>query len=233
MDRDLAITLARYAELAYLGADGAAAALPEAKVVLIDRDDTQAYLIEAATHSAVAFRGTQVLSGFSIADILSNPWIRRVPWQIGKVHRGYSEALRDIAQDIQGFMKRSDRPLYFTGHSMGGCLATLASTLMPGPTSTYTFGAPRVGDRRFSESLRNLYRIVHADDIAPKYPLPLGYRHGGEVWHLSRDGALKAGRSSWRKLLIPVTRQGLVKGVLDHRIGEYVKKLEMGKLKSA
>ncbi len=156
-----------------------------------------------------------------------------MPWKIGKVHRGYSEALRDIAHDIQGFMERSDRPLYFTGHSMGGCLATLASTLTPGPTSTYTFGAPRVGNLRFSESLGNLYRIVHADDIAPKYPLPLGYRHGGEAWHLSRDGALKAGRSSWRDLSVPVTRRGFAKGFLDHRIGEYVKKLELGKLRSA
>ncbi len=150
MDRDLAITLAKYAELAYLSPGGAAAALPEAKLVLIDRDDTQAHLIETATHTAIAFRGTQVLSGFSIADILSNLLVRRVPWKIGKVHRGYSEALRDIAHDIQGFMERSDRPLYFTGHSMGGCLATLASTLTPGPTGTYTFGAPGVGNRRFS-----------------------------------------------------------------------------------
>ncbi len=233
MDRDLAITLAKYAEFAYLGPEGAAAALPEAKLVLIDRDDTQAYLIEAASHTTIAFRGTQVASGFSLADILSNLLVRRLSWNIGKVHRGYSEALRDIAKDIQRIMERSARPLYFTGHSLGGCLATLASTLLQGPTSTYTFGAPRVGNRRFCESLKNVYRIVYADDIAPKYPLPLGYRHGGEAWHLSRDGALKAGRSSWRSLLVPMTRQGLVKGILDHRIGEYVKKLELGKLKPA
>ena len=225
VDRELAATLARYAELAYQGPAAVRAALPGAQVAFLDRDHTQAYVIETPAHTAVAFRGTQVFSGFSLADVFSNLWIRRVPWDPGKVHRGYREALFDVVQELKRPLYAGKRPLYFTGHSMGGALATLASTLPPGPSATYSFGAPRVGDRAFAGALRNLVRIVHADDLAPRYPLPLGYRHGGRVWHLSAAGALRQGLPPGWHLRIPLTLDGLAKAVRDHRVGNYARKL--------
>lgn len=225
MDRDLAARLARYSELAYQAPAALRAALPEAKITFIDRDHTQAYVIETAADTTVAFRGTQVFSGLSLADLLSNLWFRRVPWSFGKVHRGYREAVLDIAQDLKAPLYQAKRPLYFTGHSMGGALATLAGTFPPGPTATYSFGAPRVGDAAFARALQNLIRVVHGDDFAPKYPLPLGYRHGGQVWHLDRDGRLSRGLPLGWSLLIPLTLKVLAKGLLDHRVGEYVEKL--------
>ena len=225
MDRELAATLARYSELAYEWPEAVAAALPNAKVVFVDRDESQAYVIETEAHTAVVFRGTQVFSGFSMADIASNLWIRRKSWTPGRVHRGYREAILDIAGEVKSALYAPKRPLYFAGHSMGGALATLASTFVPGPTATYTFGSPRVGNRVFARALRNLYRIVHADDIAPKYPLPIGYRHGGEAWRLSGDGTLTKGDSIFDQLIIPFTPKGITKGILDHRVSEYVRKL--------
>lgn len=228
MDRELAALLARYSELAYRAPAAVRAALPQAETTFIDRDDTQAYVIETAQHRAIAFRGTQVLSGFSLADIRSNLWIRRVPWDPGKVHRGYREAVLDIAHELKRPLHAQEKPLYFTGHSMGGCIATLASTLPPGPRATYTFGAPRVGNRIFARALKNLYRIVHADDLATRYPLPLGYRHGGEVWHLAETGALQQDLPSYWSLRIPLTPKGFAKAVLDHRIESYAEKLARG-----
>ena len=225
MDRKLAATLARYSELAYEPPQTVRAALPDANVIALDRDDTQAYVIETVSHVAVAFRGTQVLSGFSPADVLSNLWFRRKPWRVGKVHRGYREAVLDIVDDLKGLPYDDTRPLYFAGHSMGGCLATLASTVPPGPTATYTFGAPRVGDRTFAAALSNVTRIVNGIDFAPHYPLPFGYRHGGAAWRLGADGALTRISSPWAALRLPVTLAGLTKAVLDHRVGEYVRKL--------
>jgi triacylglycerol lipase len=225
VDRELAALLARYSALAYERPAVVAAALPGAKITFIDRDDSQAYIIECDAHAAVAFRGTQVFSGFSGADIASNLWVRREPWDPGNVHRGYREAILDIAHEVKGVLHAPKRLLYFTGHSLGGALATLASTLPPGPTATYTFGAPRVGNAAFAAALRNVFRIVHADDIAPKYPLPLGYRHGGEAWHLAENGALVRSTSVWDQVIVPFTGKGIAKGVLDHRVGEYVRKL--------
>jgi triacylglycerol lipase len=232
VDRDLAARLARYSELAYRRPEALRAALPEAEVTFFDRDHTQAYLIETAAETVVAFRGTQVFENSSLADILSNLWFRRRPWDPGKVHRGYREALLDIAQELKRPLYSGRRPLYFTGHSMGGALATLASTLPPGPSATYSFGAPRVGDGVFARSLTNLVRVVHGADIAPRYPLPLGYRHGGQVWHLSRAGTLTPGLPPGWQLRLPFTPATLARAALDHRIGEYARKLALAAMPS-
>ncbi len=236
MDRNLAARLARYSELAYARPEAVRAALPEAEVTFLDRDHTQAYIIETAPgvagETVVAFRGTQVFADPSLADMLSNLWFRRRPWDPGRVHRGYCEALLDIAQELKGPLYSGRRPLYFTGHSMGGALATLASTLAPGPSATYSFGAPRVGDGAFAARLTKLVRVVHGTDIAPRYPFPLGYRHGGQAWHLSGEGTLRAGLPQGWQLRLPLTPATFARAVLDHRIGEYARKLALAAMPS-
>ena len=108
---------------------------------------------------------------------------------------------------------------------MGGALATLASTRAPGPSATYSFGAPRVGDGVFARGLANLVRVVHGADIAPRYPLPLGYRHGGQVWHLGRDGILREGLPPGWNLRLPLTPATLARALRDHSASEYARKL--------
>jgi hypothetical protein len=236
VDRDLAARLARYSELAYERPEAVRAALPGAEVTFLDRDHTQAYVIETApgiaNETVVAFRGTQVFADPSLADMLSNLWFRRRPWDPGRVHRGYREALLDIAQELKRPLYSGRRPLYFTGHSMGGALATLASTLAPGPSATYSFGAPRVGDGAFARGLTNLVRVVHGADIAPRYPLPLGYRHGGQVWHLSRAGTLTPGLPPGWHLRLPLTPGAFARALLDHRASEYARKLAVAATQS-
>ena len=95
--------------------------------------------------------------------------------------------------------------------------------MAPGPSATYSFGAPRVGDGAFARGLANLVRVVHGADIAPRHPLPLGYRHGGQVWHLSGAGTLRAGLPPGWHLRPPLTPAALARAVLDHRIGEYAR----------
>jgi hypothetical protein len=68
--------------------------------------------------------------------------------------------------------------------------SSVFSRLSISPERTRPPGIVDDNSRICSSALRNVTRIVHADDIAPKYPLPLGYRHGGEAWHLAEDGAL-------------------------------------------
>jgi len=227
MDRDLAATLAGYSALAYLAPAEVRAALPDAEVDFFDRDATEAYAIRRAGHTALVFRGTQVFSGFSLADVLSNLWVRRRDWGPGKVHAGYLEALLDIVEEVKILLYRAPRPLYFTGHSMGGALATLAATLPPGPDATYSFGAPRVGDAAFARALDKVVRVVNGDDIAPRYPLPLGYRHGGAAWHLEDDGRLLPGADLWQRIArLPVTPALFARAVQDHGVEEYRRKLQ-------
>ena len=225
------LTLARYSALAYEDLDTVQKALPDATVMLLDRDDSQAYVIEEAAHTVVAFRGTQVTSGFSMTDVIRNAKVRPEPWRLGSgglVHRGYKEAVDAIADDLAKAVIGAKRPLIYTGHSLGGSMATLARTLAPHPDLTVTFGAPKVGNREFVNiyARYRLERYVHGRDIAPKHARPWqGYRHGGTFRHISTSGKVTERKWGWRdELLIPFFR-GIAIGTFHHRIGEYVDKL--------
>ncbi len=225
-----ALELARYCQWAYEPLDVVQAAFPAARVTLLDRDDSQAYVIEMGYEgTVVAFRGTQVTSGFSMTDVIRNAKVRLVPLglgQGGEVHRGYKEAVDVIAGDLVQAVLDAPRPLVYTGHSMGGSMATYARTLAPHPDRTVTFGAPKVGDRQFvtAHDRHHLVRYVHACDIAPKHATIFqGYRHGGEFRKIARDGTVTARRWRWYdEVILP---SSLIIGALDHRIGEYVDKL--------
>ena len=222
------LTLAIYSQLAYEPLVAVQVALPEAKVTLLDRDDSQAYVIETDVETVVAFRGTQVTSDFSMTDVLRNARIALVPLGLsqGKVHAGYKEAVDVIADDLVEALVHAVRPFKYTGHSLGGSVATHARTRVPHPDMTVTFGAPKVGDRQFIKAHANipLIRYSHARDIAPKHPRPwLGYQHGGEFRKIMRDG--KIIKRPWRwydELILP---GDLTRGTFDHRVGEYVEKL--------
>ena len=234
MTQPSALDLARASALAYEDVATVRAAYPLADVTLLDRDDSQAYVIQSRQDTLVAFRGTQVTENFSVTDIIRNAKIRPVTWRPGlipggRVHRGYKEGSEAIADDLADAMKQSKGPHYYTGHSLGGAEATLARTRAPYPQLTVTFGAPKVGDEEFVASYRHipLVRYVHGHDIAPKHARPwLGYRHGGILVELNRSGGLVTRPWRWYdELIIPILA-GVAVGAFDHRIGEYIAKLE-------
>lgn len=207
----------------------------------LDYDDTQAQITEHTDRLIVAFRGTQFTENMSWADIETNLKVLKVGWIAGGyVHRGYSEAIWDIWARLLPIVRgahEAGKEVYYTGHSLGGVLATLASTLKPYPTATYTFGAPRCGNPTFVKTVRApLYRIVNYNDIAPKYPLPYlhNMRHPGELWKLDGDGNLD--RREWSfwgdQLIIPLTRKGLAYGTLMHSINNYLERMVKCHLKS-
>lgn len=225
MNRSLAAELARLSELAYEEPDTVRAALPSASVDLVDIDDTQAFLIAWPDRADIVFRGTQITSGWSWADIKTNLIQGKKPLPgrpDAKVHGGYLEAVMDALPAVRSFVAQQRARgvgIYFTGHSLGGVLATLAGSLID-VGATYTFGAPRCGNEAFAKLLedRRVYRVVFGFDIAPSYPhRKLRYRHGGERWQLSRSGALQRG-GNWRdRFHAPVAT-----GILDHRVSNYV-----------
>ena len=66
--------------------------------------------------------------------------------------------------------------------------------------------------------------IAHLGDIDELGGSPVGAAKL-EVRHLKADGSLDPGLPPWWALLVPFTRKGLTKGILDHRVGEYAGKL--------
>ncbi|MHC4400110.1 MAG: lipase family protein [Planctomycetota bacterium] len=139
--------------------------------------------------AVLVFRGTDQLRNW-----LTN--LRAIPadWPSGgKVHRGFRRALRKVWDEVRQGLEAIDAPCFYTGHSLGGALATLAASARP-PVAAYTFGAPRVGDREFVASLRSpLYRVVNHRDVVTTVPPPveaLGFVHGGGLRYIASDRRL-------------------------------------------
>ena len=136
---------------------------------------TQAVLVEDRLTRVVAlvFRGTEA-TRFNLADIWSNVgWPRA--WQgKGKAHSGYADAFADIAWHAHDLIQyvAPDQPLYVTGHSMGGALATLyASWAKHRLDGLVTFGAPKAVDARAAANIRTpIRRYVLPMDFAPSWP---------------------------------------------------------------
>lgn len=98
----------------------------------------------------------------------------------GKVHRGFLEELQAVqALVVAELMRRGGRRrrVFVTGHSQGGAEAALATrALLAGGfklADTYTFAAPRAGNKGFVESVPvevPVHRIEFGDDIVPHVP---------------------------------------------------------------
>jgi alpha-beta hydrolase superfamily lysophospholipase len=97
-----------------------------------------------------------------------------------------------VATDLDRLVPDLDEPLFLTGHSLGGALATLAASRWPA-RACYTFGAPRVGDGAFARTLRApLYRVVNGQDVVPRVPPAsdlLGFADAGELHQLGAAAA--------------------------------------------
>lgn len=251
-DRVLAARLARICSLAYDPPEAMMEFFAGAEVQFLRARDTEVFTIDAGDVRVVAFRGTEVSRDFSWTDIKDNAKIgmTKVTARCGynvEVHRGYLAALDAATEGAAELIEDLAPPVIYTGHSLGGCLATLAAVMWKPPAAVYSFGAPKVSGRMLGAVFGTLripvFRVVHANDIAPKHPLaiapvvnlvswlwgqtvPTGYTHIGEFWHLAEDGALSRETWGWRdQLLVPLTSHGIAAGVADHSIDNYVDKL--------
>ncbi len=159
----------------------------ELRGVLFDtRTDTQGYVAvrhtdETSGMAVVAFRGTQQVRDWmtnlradKIAVRGDNPESNKT---LGHVHEGFNQAFKSVENSIHEYLRDCEGyPLYFTGHSLGGALATLATWYTSGNrlAACYTYGAPRVGDNGLLDRFRTpIYRIVNGADPVPMVP-PVG-----------------------------------------------------------
>lgn len=147
----------------------------------------QAALVETtassqSTFTALVFRGT----AGRLANWRFNLNMAAYPWPAGgRVHRGFVHLLMQLWEPIAAALHSLEQPLYITGHSLGGALATLAASLHP-PHAVYTFGAPRIGDRTFAHALAGIrvFNVINPHDIVTQLP-PAGpgfrFSHVGTI----------------------------------------------------
>ena len=223
--------LAESSLLAYAPADFAkerfSAAGLEAK--LFDGQSTQCYVAQNDNFVIVAFRGTQIYKPGTqqnlldlLRDMINDVYVD-LQFQLvdsgqgGYVHQGFKKGLDEIwdnlAQDLNQLKtENSSRTFWFTGHSLGAALATLAADRYGSVRGLYTFGSPLVGDGAFANDFSvNTYRFVNNNDLVTKIPpvgnyknqnLPIGnYSHVGQLKYISSDGHIRDNPSFWDRVM--------------------------------
>ncbi len=159
-----------------------------------DVDETQGFVVEARDHSfaALVFRGSAQLEDWLVnLEIVPEDWPRG-----GSVHEGFQEALDDVWGRIERVLDdlAADTPVFYSGHSLGAALATLAASRRP-PRAFYNYGSPRVGDGGFATTLADVpvFRVVNNRDVVTTLPPPLPYLklvHAGELHYITHDNRM-------------------------------------------
>lgn len=156
-------------------------------------DGAEAWCFESEHACVVAFRGTEK----KLNDILTDLKFQLVHIReesAERVHAGFKQQLSSLWPGICAWLSDRNKPVFFTGHSLGGALAVLAAHRWSKPQTwdgdssqaarrspvagVYTFGQPRVGNEAFAEDYRETlskrtFRYVNHSDIVPTLPPPL------------------------------------------------------------
>ncbi len=144
-------------------------------VKTFDTNGTQAILVSFDKFVVLAFRGTE---STSLKDIKSDIKAKTTPCETGgRIHSGFKEAFDQVRFDVEKILKEDrfkDIPLFITGHSLGGALATIAAKKLShegGLAACYTFGSPRVADEEWIKNIKTpIYRVVNAADSVTMSP---------------------------------------------------------------
>lgn len=177
------------------------------------RKSAQAIVLEHDDYITLAFRGTD-----EVADWFDNIKFRMQRTSVGKFHGGFLNAVDDLWYEILDYYLQLNaqqgqavaRPLFITGHSLGGAMAVVAAAKLLAQQisfhSVYTFGQPRVAQHEAKDEINALakdriFRFVNNSDIVSRVPGPwLGYRHVGKSLYITEENEIYEGTSLWFRL---------------------------------
>jgi triacylglycerol lipase len=194
------MTLAWASEYSYLPeADGKAKFRSEMgmNAKLISVDNTQAYVLTNDDHIVVAFRGTEGPTNIDgLKDWLLTDAVNLLIVPEGRLgtdliaagvgarfHQGFVNAIGEIWEPVfqaaKAEMDASERPLWLTGHSLGGALALISGWLfirkMIPVHQIYTYGGPMIGNAAAVKAIDKefkgkIFRCVNLPDPVPQLP---------------------------------------------------------------
>ena len=170
---------------------------------VFDVEGTQGFVCSTERLAAVVFRGTTDAEDWGANLNARRVVIKNHPKRV-RAHAGFLGAYQKVEESILQILKGIDdadclpekrRPIYLTGHSLGGALAVVASAALPmedGITgdqiaAVYTYGAPRVGGGDFREIIKvPHYRVFNPWDLVPAIPpVWASFQHTGDMRFLA------------------------------------------------
>jgi hypothetical protein len=156
--------------------------------------------VDANANAYLVFRGTMSAAD-DYQDLLANQTAYQIVPGYGQVHSGFYQIYQGLTAQVRAAVAalNSSKPFkrfFFTGHSLGSALSSLAvpdvianTPIKPGQLSVlhHNLASPRVGDSQFADTMnRNgvaTYRIVNTEDLAPDAPTAIYgsylYKHIG------------------------------------------------------
>lgn len=142
----------------------------------ISRNGTQAYVAYNDEFAVLAFRGTEA---DRMKDIRADAKATQTMCPTGgRVHSGFREQYDDVEGQLERVLENPQvkgKPLFITGHSLGGAVATIAARRLSAEhkiAACYTYGSPRVGTEEWVTQIKTpIYRIVNSADPVPMVPL--------------------------------------------------------------
>ena len=203
-----------------------------------DKKGAQCYVVWNDTDAVICFRGTDPKEMSDIkADL--NAIQRKGLHNTGDVHSGFQGEINKIWDLIlEKVNELKDHKIYVTGHSLGGAMATICAKRLQEQNITvqclYTYGSPRVGDRRWVKSLQiPHYRFQNNNDVVCKVPFwIMGYRHHGKNVYIGYDGRFGK-MNMWRRFIDSMcgrfkawSKWQFFDGIYDHDITTYTKRVK-------
>ena len=204
----------------------------------IEKEGAQCYVIWNDTDAIIAFRGTEPKEMSDVkADL--NAIQRQGMHNTGDVHSGFQGEIKKVWDDLNFTIADiQDRKIHITGHSLGGAMATICAKRLQEegihPHCLYTYGSPRVGDKRWVSSLNvDHYRFQNNNDVVCKVPFwMMGYRHHGKNIYIGFDGTI-CKMNIWKRFLDSMrgrfrawSKFQFFDGVYDHNISTYAKRVK-------
>lgn len=175
----------------------------------VSEKNAQAIFVEHKQYFCMAFRGSD-----ETKDWLDNFTATKidVPHFDAECHKGFYKHFEKIWQQLEDIHKKRREektlPLFFTGHSLGGALATIATAqwILDGDrqfTSTYTFGQPRAVTLKLARTLAPMcgsrfFRFHNNNDIVTRVPpRAMGFSHVGQIAYIDTDKEIYLDPGFW------------------------------------